>query len=78
MFCLWGDIGYTLKQPQQIQGGDILFELKSEDFNKIAHLIKSQNELSVFSVISGVMHGEIYVNSIDNPTAALIKKPLIL
>lgn len=50
-----------------------MFKLKSKEFSKIAHLIKSQNELSVFSVINGVMPGEIYVNNIDNPTVTLIK-----
>jgi hypothetical protein len=50
-----------------------MFKLRNNDFYKIAHLIKSQNELSVLSVINGVMPGEIYVNSIDHPTAALIK-----
>lgn len=50
-----------------------MFKLNNDDFNKIIPLVKSRNELSVFSVINGVMPGEIYVNSIDNPTAALIK-----
>lgn len=50
-----------------------MFKLKSKEFSKIVHLIKSKNEISVFSVINGIMPGEIYVNNIDNPTAALIK-----
>lgn len=50
-----------------------MYKLKNNDFNKVIHLVKSQNELSVFSVIKGTMPGEIYVNSVDNPTAALIK-----
>ncbi len=50
-----------------------MFKLNNDDFNKIIPLVKSQNELSVFSVINGAMPGEIYANSIDNPTAALIK-----
>lgn len=50
-----------------------MFKLKSKEFSKIAHLIKSKNELSVFSVINGVMPGEIFVNNIDNPTVTLIK-----
>lgn len=50
-----------------------MFQLKNNDFSKIAHLVKSQDELSVISVINGVMPGEIFVNSIDNPTVALIK-----
>lgn len=50
-----------------------MFKLESKQYRKIVHLIKSQNELSVFSVINGVMPGEIYVNNIDNPTVTLIK-----
>lgn len=50
-----------------------MIKLKNNDLNKVTHLIKSQNEISVHSVINGDMPGEIYVNSIDNPTAALIK-----
>lgn len=56
-----------------IQEEEFMFKLKNNEFNKIIHLVKSQNELSVFSVIKGFMPGEIYVNSIDNPIAALIK-----
>ena len=50
-----------------------MIKLENNDFHKITHLVKSQNELSVFSVIKGAMPGEIYVNSINDPTAALIK-----
>lgn len=50
-----------------------MFKLDKNDYNKVIHLVKSQNEISVFSVIKGAMPGEIYVNSTDNPTAALIK-----
>ncbi len=50
-----------------------MLKLENNDFYKIAHLVKSQNELSVLSVVKGFMPGEIYVNNIDNPTAALIK-----
>ncbi|SHO51553.1 GNAT family N-acetyltransferase [Anaerocolumna xylanovorans] len=50
-----------------------MFKLNNNDFNKVIQLVKSQNELSVLSVIKGAMPGEIYVNSIDNPTAALIR-----
>lgn len=50
-----------------------MFKLEGKEFSKIGHLIKSQNELSVFSVINGVMPGEIYVNNMDNPTVALLK-----
>ncbi|WP_032123007.1 GNAT family N-acetyltransferase [Clostridium amazonitimonense] len=50
-----------------------MIKLNSKEFKKIAHLVKSQDELSIFSVISGVISGEIYVNNINNPTAALIQ-----
>ncbi|MBM7615408.1 GNAT family N-acetyltransferase [Alkaliphilus hydrothermalis] len=50
-----------------------MIKLRNEDYRKVAHLVKSQNELSVFSVINGVMSGEIYVNNIENPTSALIQ-----
>lgn len=50
-----------------------MIKLNINEFKKITHLVKSQNELSVISVINGVMPGEIYVNNINNPTAALIK-----
>lgn len=50
-----------------------MFKLKNDNFYKIVPLVKSQNELSVFSVINGFMPGEIYVNNLDNPTSALIK-----
>lgn len=50
-----------------------MIKLVSKEFKKIAHLVKSEDELSVFSVIYGEKPGEIYVNNISNPTAALIK-----
>jgi len=50
-----------------------MYKLNSKDFGNVSHLIKSQNELSVLSVIYGVMPGEIYVNNMNNPTVALIK-----
>lgn len=50
-----------------------MFELESKDYKKVLPLIKSQNELSVFSVINGNNPGEIYVNNTVNPTAALIQ-----
>ncbi len=46
-----------------------MIKLFSKEFKKIAHLVKSEDELSVFSVIYGEKPGEIYVNNIDNPTA---------
>jgi GNAT superfamily N-acetyltransferase len=52
---------------------EFMFKLNNSDFNKVLQLVKSQNELSVLSVIKGAMPGEIYVNNTDNPTAALIR-----
>jgi RimJ/RimL family protein N-acetyltransferase len=50
-----------------------MYKLNNKEFGSILHLVTSRNELSVLSVINGVMPGEIYVNNIDNPTAALIQ-----
>lgn len=49
-----------------------MYKLTPRDYYKVAGLIRSQNELSVFSVISGIMPGCIYVNDETYPTAALI------
>lgn len=50
-----------------------MFKLERKDYKKVINLVKSQDELSVFSVINGENPGTIYVNNIINPTAALIK-----
>lgn len=50
-----------------------MYKLNSNQYGNISHLVKSRNELSVFSVINGIMPGEIYVNSIDNPKVTLIQ-----
>ncbi len=50
-----------------------LYKLEKEDYRKVISLIESNNELSVFSVIYGIMPGEIFVNHTDIPTAALIQ-----
>lgn len=50
-----------------------MFKLEKKDYKKIINLVKSQDELSVFSVINGENPGAIYANNIINPTAALIK-----
>jgi len=49
-----------------------MFILMKEDYHKVAGLVRSRTELSVLSVISGIMPGVIYVNDKDDPTAALI------
>lgn len=50
-----------------------MIRLNSKDYKKITHLVKSQNELSVLTVINGIMPGKIYVNNIDSPTDVLIQ-----
>ncbi|EQB87882.1 GNAT superfamily N-acetyltransferase [Clostridium punense] len=50
-----------------------MIKLNNNEFKKITQLVKLQDELSVFSVISGENPGDIYVNNADNPTVALIK-----
>ncbi|WP_010249262.1 GNAT family N-acetyltransferase [Acetivibrio cellulolyticus] len=49
-----------------------MYKLMQRDYYKVTDLIKTKNELSVFSVISGIMPGSIYVNDENCPTAALI------
>ncbi len=50
-----------------------MFKLHSREYSKIIPFIKSQNELSVFAVIHNIMPGEVYVNSLEKPTAVLIQ-----
>ena len=50
-----------------------MFKLSSDNYRKVIPFIQSQNELSVNSVLNDIMPGEVYVNNIDHPTAALIK-----
>lgn len=50
-----------------------MIKINTCDFHKIKPLVKTNNEISVLSVINGTMPGEIYVNSIDYPSVALIK-----
>lgn len=50
-----------------------MFKLQSNEYSKVIPFIKSRNELSVFSVINYIMPGEIYVNSLEKPTAVLIQ-----
>lgn len=50
-----------------------MFQLEKDDFNKVSHLVKSRNEISIFSVIKGTMPGKIYVNNPVTPTTALIR-----
>lgn len=50
-----------------------MVKLESNEYTKAEQLVKSGNELSVAAVINGIMSGEIFVNNIENPTAALIR-----
>jgi RimJ/RimL family protein N-acetyltransferase len=50
-----------------------MYRLENNDYCKVSKLVQSENELSVYSVIKGIMPGEIYVNDLNNPVAALIK-----
>ena len=50
-----------------------MYKLKPHDYKKVLPLIKSEYQLSVFSVIHGIMQGKIFVNNLENPTAALIQ-----
>ncbi|MEK8213434.1 GNAT family N-acetyltransferase [Paenibacillus sp. FSL L8-0463] len=47
--------------------------LNKEEYGKVRHLVESQNELSVFSVLNGEMPGEVKVNSAEHPDAVLIE-----
>jgi len=38
-----------------------MIKLDNKEFKKIAHLVKSEDELSVFSVINGEKPGELYL-----------------
>ena len=50
-----------------------MFKLRPHDYKKVLPLIKSEYQLSVFSVIHDIMQGKIFVNNLENPTAALIQ-----
>ncbi len=51
-----------------------MLKLKENNYHIVKNLIKnSSQDLSIFSVINGVMPGEIFVDCDDNPTSALIQ-----
>ncbi len=50
-----------------------MYKLEPKDYKRVANLIKSDNDLSVFSVIHNRMPGNIFVNDIDQPTSTLIR-----
>lgn len=50
-----------------------MYKLNQENYIKVLPLLKSEYQLSVFSVIQGIMQGKIFVNNLENPTAALIR-----
>lgn len=51
----------------------MIYELEQQNYKKVLPLLKSDNELSVFSVINGIMNGKIFVNDTSFPTAVLIQ-----
>lgn len=51
----------------------MIYELEQQNYPKVLSLLKSDNELSVFSVISHMMEGKIFVNDTAIPTTALIQ-----
>ncbi|UNK17388.1 GNAT family N-acetyltransferase [Paenibacillus sp. N3/727] len=50
-----------------------MITLKKQDYGKVRHLVKSQNELSVFSVLDGELPGKVMVNSEQQPNAVFIE-----
>ena len=50
-----------------------MYRLEQEKYEKVIPLLESNNELSVFSVIHGIIPGEIFVNDSFHTTTALIK-----
>lgn len=50
-----------------------MFKLNEQEYQKIKSIVSSQNELSIWSVIKGIMKGDVYVNDLSHPTSAFIK-----
>lgn len=50
-----------------------MIKLSKADHFKFKPLIKSENEISAFGVIEGIIPGEIFANCAENPTTVLIK-----
>ena len=51
-----------------------MLKLKENNYHIIKNLIKnSSQDLSIFSVINGIMPGEIFVDRDDNPISVLIQ-----
>lgn len=49
-----------------------MIKLENKDYIRVIPLIKTHNELSVFSVIEGKVSGEIYVDCLEEITSVLI------
>ena len=51
-----------------------MFALPTNEFNKVFHLAdhSSSNRVYLLSVVEGVQTGKVFVNSVENPTCALI------
>lgn len=52
-----------------------MIRLPETHYKSVRPLIKSNNEISAFSVIDGIIPGEIYADSLEEPKSALIKTP---
>lgn len=50
-----------------------MYKLEPENYEKVIPLVESKNELSVFSVIHGILPGEIFVDDPNHPTTAFIR-----
>jgi hypothetical protein len=50
-----------------------LYKLEQAKYEKVIPLLQSSNELSVYSVIHGIIPGEIFVNDCNYPAIALIQ-----
>jgi GNAT superfamily N-acetyltransferase len=47
--------------------------LQNEEYEKVKKLVTSRNELSVFSVLDGLMPGEVLADSAENPQSVMIE-----
>lgn len=48
-------------------------ELDTQQYLKVLPLVQGHNELSVYAVLHGVIPGEVYVDCVEKPKAALIQ-----
>lgn len=50
-----------------------MIELKNEQYGKAKELVTSHNELSVFTVLEGLMEGKVHVDSAEHPQVLMIE-----